>query len=333
MTTYRMPAEWEPHERCWMAWPSREGMWEDPEATRRAYARVAHAIAPYEPVTMLAPPHFAATARHHLGSDVDVLEVPIDDSWCRDSGPTFVRRDDGTLAGVCFTFNAWGGKYHPHDQDALMAERILDALDVPVIHSALVAEGGGVCVDGEGTLLTDSCFPNANRNPHWSREAIDEELRARLGVEQVIWLPGDPLDQETDGHIDCVAAFAAPGKVIVAATDDAADPRAPYFDALHAALSGATDRSGRPFELLPLPEATLERRVSQRFCPSYVNFYLANGAVIAPAYGIPTDDAVSELLGHYFPDREVNMVAIDAIAEGGGGIHCITQQQPALTKQ
>ena len=325
-----MPAEWDAHDGCWMAWPSREGMWEDPEATCQAYARVAHAIAEHEAVTMLVPPRLAASARHYLGSDIAFLEVPIDDSWCRDSGPTFVHRDDGSLAGVCFTFNAWGGKYHPYDQDALMAQRILEALGLPVVRSDMVAEGGGICVDGEGTLLTtDSCFPNANRNPDWSRDQIEAELKALLGVEKVLWLPGDPLDQETDGHVDCVAALAAPGKIIVETTDDAADPRKPYFDSLRAALEAQTDAQGRAFELLPLPEADADCSLGEHFCLSYINFYLANGAVIAPSYGIPTDDAVRERLSDYFPGREVKMVNIDAIAVGGGGIHCITQQQPA----
>ncbi|MEO0425783.1 MAG: agmatine deiminase family protein [Pseudomonadota bacterium] len=331
MTTYRMPAEWDPHERCWMAWPCREGMWEDPQATAEAYTRVAHAIADYEPVAMLVPPHLAKGARHHLGADITLIEMPIDDSWCRDTGPTFVRSDDGTLAGVSFTFNAWGGKYHPHDQDALIGERILRTLQLPVIHSALVAEGGGFCVDGEGTLLTtDTCFPNPNRNPDWSRAQIDEELKTRLGVEKVIWIPGDPIDPETDGHVDCIAAFAAPGRLIIKDSEDGDDPRKPYFDSVRAALADQTDARGRPLELLPLPEARVDGREGERFCLSYVNFYLANGAVIAPAYGIAADDLVRERLSNYYPGREVRMVNIDAIAVGGGGIHCITQQQPGV---
>ena len=330
MTTYRMPAEWDAHDRCWMAWPSREGMWEDPEGTCEAYTRVARAIAEHEPVTMLVPPRLMTQARDYLGSDITLFEVPTDDSWCRDSGPNFVRGDDGSLAGVCFAFNAWGGKYHPYDQDALMAGRILEEVDVPAIHSRLIAEGGGLCVDGEGTLLTtDTCFPNANRNPDWTRDEIEAELKNRLGMEKVIWLPGDPLDNETDGHVDGVAAFSAPGKVIIESTSDGNDPRKPYFDALRRSLEEQRDAKGRAFELLPLPEADPECSLSERFCLSYVNFYLANGAVITPCYGIGTDDEVRERLQDYFPGRTVKMVNIDAIAVGGGGIHCITQQQPA----
>ncbi|MEM9257965.1 MAG: agmatine deiminase family protein [Pseudomonadota bacterium] len=329
MTDYRMPAEWEEHERCWMAWPCRDEFWEDYAATCKAYTAVAHTIARFEPVSMIVPPQMMGLARDHLGSDIDLVPIPIDDSWSRDSGPNFVRAPDGSLAGVCFRFNAWGGKYEPHDQDAALAERLLTELGIPVIKSSLTAEGGGICVDGEGTLLTtDSCFPNKNRNPSWTRDDIDAELMARLGVDKVIWLPGDPMDEETDGHVDGVAAFAAPGKVIVEGTEDPADPRKPYFDSLRAALEGQTDARGRTLELLPLPEADASCTLNERFCLSYVNFYIANGAIIAPSYGIATDAAVSERLSDYFSGREIAQVRIDAVAVGGGGIHCITQQQP-----
>jgi agmatine deiminase len=326
---YRMPAEWDEHERCWMAWPCREGMWDDPDATRRAYAAVALAIAEFEPVTMVVPPRLVGQARDYLGSDITLLELPIDDSWARDSGPNFVRNDAGELAGVCFGFNAWGGKYTPYADDARMAGRILESIGVPAIRSTLIAEGGGLCVDGEGTLLTtDTCFPNANRNPHWSREEIAQELQTRLGVDKVIWLPGDPLDRETDGHVDGVATFAAPGRVIIEGSEDDDDPRRPYFDALRDALDGQTDARGRPLELVTLPEAPWDVSRGERFCCSYVNFYIANGAIIAPSYGIDLDDAVRERLQALFPTRRIVMVPITDIAVGGGGIHCITQQQP-----
>lgn len=328
--TYRMPAEWAPHDRCWMAWPCREVMWSDYDATARAYAAVAHAIARFERVTMLVPPHRVASARHLLGGDIELFEVPIDDSWARDSGPSFVVSDSGELAGVCFNFNAWGGKYQPHDQDALMAERILERLGVPAIRSSLVAEGGGLCVDGEGTLLTtDSCFPDPNRNPGWTRDQINAELRRTLGVEKVIWLPGDPLDAETDGHVDCIAAFAEPGRVVIQEAGDG-DPRKAFFDSVRAVLERETDARGRRFELLGLPEADESVMRGERYCPSYVNFYLADGGIIAPGYGIASDARVRERLQSWFPGREVVMVPVDAIAEGGGGIHCITQQQPAV---
>lgn len=328
---YYMPAEWEEHERCWMAWPCREGVWANARATQKNYAGVAHAIADFEPVTVVAPPRRLEEARNLLGGDIEILEVPIDDSWTRDSGPNFVANDGGELAGVCFTFNAWGEKYTPYSEDAALAGRIVEHVGAREIRSPLVAEGGGICVDGDCTLLTtDTCFPNRNRNPDWSRSAIEDELVRLFGVEKVVWLPGDPLDDETDGHVDGVAAFVRPGVVMVEATTDPADPRREYFQQLRDALEQATDARGRSFELLTLPEARDVQSVGDRFCRSYVNFYFANGAVIAPAYGIATDGEVRERLQSAFPKRKVVQVRIDDIAEGGGGIHCITQQQPRV---
>ncbi|MEM1156510.1 MAG: agmatine deiminase family protein [Pseudomonadota bacterium] len=329
MTQYRMPPEWHPHERCWMAWPSREGMWSQQDATCQHYADVAHAIRRFEPVTMLVAPGALDRARQFLGSDIEVFEVPIDDSWARDSGPNFVINEEGELAGVCFQFNAWGEKYQPYDQDAQMARRILEHCGVPAIDSALIAEGGGICVDGEGTVLTtDTCFPNPNRNPDWSVQQIEDELKNTLGVSKIMWLEGDAEDQETDGHVDGIAMFARPGAVIIEGTTDENDPRKPYFDRLRSSLEGATDAAGNAIELLSLPEAPWDVALNDKFCLSYVNFYIANDAIIAPSYGVALDDEVRERLQSYFPDREIVQVRIDHIAEGGGGIHCITQQQP-----
>jgi agmatine deiminase len=314
-----------------MAWPARTSMWPELEKTWQNYADVAHAIRQFEPLTMLVPPPLVAQARNYLGTDIDIFEIPIDDSWARDSGPNFVVSTEGDIAGVCFRFNAWGEKYKPFDQDAQMAGRILERAKVRAVESALVAEGGGLCVDGEGTLLTTTtCFPNANRNPQWSRDEIEAELKSTLGAEKVIWLPGDPLDNETDGHVDGIAAFSQPGKIIIEASSEPGDPRKPFFDSLRQQLERETDAQGRRLELLELPEAPEDCAIGDRFCLSYVNFYIANGAVIAPAYGIALDDEVKECLQSYFPGREIVQVRIDHIAEGGGGIHCITQQQPKV---
>ena len=172
-----MPAEWSPHERCWMAWPCRENLWERPEETCETYTTVAHAIREFEPVSMIAPAHLMDQAQNYLGKDIELIEMPIDDSWTRDSGPNFVKNQYGKMAGVCFKFNAWGEKYPSYSQDAQMAERILLNAEIPIIKSNLIAEGGGICVDGEGTLLTtDTCFTNKNRNPNWSRQEIEHEL-------------------------------------------------------------------------------------------------------------------------------------------------------------
>ncbi|NNE22449.1 MAG: agmatine deiminase family protein [Rhizobiales bacterium] len=329
-----MPAEWMPHERCWMAWPCRNEVWgKHLAATKLAYAEVAHAVARFEPVSMVVPPAQMPDARNHLGSDITLVEMEIDDSWTRDSGPCFVS--DGTaMKAVCFTFNAWGNKYTPFDRDALMARRIAEHADIPPVFSQLTAEGGSISVDGEGTLLTtESCFPNPNRNPDWTRDEITDELKDRLGVEKVIWLPGNPLEVETDGHVDGIAMFTSPGHVIVETTADGAHPWAQIMQANIEALRGETDARGRPLQLTLIGEAEsleLPPQDDERFCRSYVNFYIANGAIIAPSYGIEEDAQACDVLAGCFPDREIVLVPIRDIAIGGGGIHCITQQQPKV---
>ncbi len=314
-----------------MAWPCRNNMWRDIEKTRATYAAVAHAIARFEPVIMCVRPDLIDNARNHLGTDIELLEMPLDDSWMRDIGPSFLVNDQGAVAaGTSFNFNAWGGKYPTYAEDAQTARRILEHQAMDVISSELFAEGGSFYVDGDGTVLTtDTCLNNPNRNPDWTREQIETELKRMLGAEKVIWLPGDPIDEETDGHIDCSAAFARPGAVVVKTTDDDNDPRKPYLDSFVAALEQTTDAKDRSFEILSLPEAPPEVCVTEQFCRAYANYYLANGAVIAHAYGIALDDEVRERLGSYYPGREVVQIPVEHLAEGGGGIHCITQQQPA----
>ncbi|MGO1118087.1 agmatine deiminase family protein [Rhodovibrionaceae bacterium A322] len=327
---YRMPAEWEPHERCWMIWPAREEVWEDIyDATKRNYAEVAKAIARFEPLTMVVHPDQVAEAQVQLGEGIDILALPVDDSWARDSGPNFLLNDKGELAATSWTFNAWGQTYEPFDQDALMGRRILDHLDRPCFLSELIAEGGGITVDGEGTVITtESCFLNPNRNPGWSKEEVTEELKRTLGVTKVIWLPGNPLEEETNGHVDGIAAFVRPGLVLMSRNqDDPTDPFAEAYERNIAAMAGQTDAKGRPLELTFIGDAN-DYDGDERTCLSYINSYLANGAVIMPHYGVPSDDEARAVYAALYPDREIVQVPIHEIATGGGGIHCITQQQP-----
>jgi agmatine deiminase len=326
---FYMPAEWTAHSCCWMAWPCREGVWANAEATRRAYANVANTIARFEPVKMLVPIQKLESAGSLLDDRVEIIELPIDDSWTRDSGPNFLVNPVGELAGSTWEFNAWGGKYEPFDQDALMGSRILELAGAVEYASPLIAEGGGITVDGEGTVITtESCFLNKNRNPGWTRAEIEAELCRTLGAEKVIWIPGDPEEKETDGHIDGIAAFIEPGRVLVEINPDKTDPHYPVGERNTEALRNQTDAKGRNLQLEFIHEGIYHPEVWNGGCSSYINAYLANGAVIVPGYHYDRDAAAVETYGRLYPDREVVQVQINDIAVGGGGIHCITQQQP-----
>ena len=258
------------------------------------------------------------------------MESPIDDSWCRDAGPCFLTDGKGGRAGVSFSFNAWGGKYDPYDGDDAVADAILAASGVRAYASSLIAEGGGISVDGEGTVLTTrSCFPNANRNPDWSEAEIEQELKDMLGADKVIWLPGNVEETETDGHVDGIATFVAPGHVLMEGEGSADHPFRDINLANLDAMDQQTDAKGREIKISVIPDAEMAESDHEKFCRSYVNSYLVNGGVIMPSYGIAEDGLVRETFEALFPDREVAMVDINAIAPGGGGIHCITQQEPA----
>jgi agmatine deiminase len=330
---FSMPAEWAPHAGCWMGWPKRADLWREYlEAAREDYVRVAHAIARFEPVTLLADPEHAADARRRCGPSVNVVSMPLDDSWLRDSGPTVVVDPAGRRAAAAFTFNAWGGKYQPFDRDAALGVSVAALAGIPAYRSTLVVEGGGFLSDGEGTLITaETCVLNPNRNPGWTKAEADAELRAMLGIKKVIWLPGDATDTETDGHVDGYVAFVKPAAVLCEVVADPEDPRYAIMAENRRVLETETDARGRRFELLPIVEAPRSAvpRGQEGYCRSYVNFYIANGAVIAPAYGIAEDASAALTLRRAYPGREVVLVALNDLFRGGGGIHCITQQQPA----
>jgi len=328
---FYMPAEWAPHSCTWMAWPGREGLWSNDLATRQAYANVANTIARFEPVKMLVPTRHLGDARSYLGDKVEVIKMAIDDSWARDSGPNFLINDKGELAGSAWRFNGWGGKYHPYDQDALMASRILEREGARIFSSELTAEGGGITIDGEGTIITtESCFLNPNRNPGWSKQEVEVELCRTLGAEKVIWIPGDVNDTETDGHIDGIAAFVEPGVVLVEVEADQDDPYYSVGQENTHALRDQTDAKGRSLHLEFINSGSYADVITGKDCRSYINSYLANGAVIVPGYDHERDEKAVETYRHLYPDREVVQVQIKDIAEGGGGIHCITQQQPEV---
>lgn len=324
-----MPAEWAPHKRTWMMWPCREEVWDDIDATRRDYAAVAHAIREFEPVTMAVRPEDFDQARAILDPGIEIITSAINDSWARDAGPCFLKHPDGGRAGAQFVFNAWGGKYEPFDGDAAFAAEVTGKASARLFASRLVAEGGGVSVDGEGTIITtESCFPNKNRNPDWTKEAIEKELLEMLGGEKVIWLPGNPLEDETDGHVDGIAVFTAPAVVLMERPSKHKSAWNRQIQKNLDAMQGQTDARGRPIRVVTMPEAVDAPSRNPRFCRSYVNSYLVNGGVVMPVYGIETDTEVRQIFRELFPDRRIREVRIDNIAIGGGGIHCITQQEP-----
>jgi len=261
-----------------------------------------------------------------------VVTVPLDDSWLRDTAPTVLVDAKGRRAAAAFTFNAWGGKYQPYDKDARLGSRIAAMADLRVFTSELVAEGGAFLSDGDGTLLTaETCLLNPNRNPTWSKAEVDAELRGMLGMKKVIWLPGDPTDTETDGHVDGFVAFIKAAHVLLERVADPSDPRYRIMAENRRVLETETDARGRSFNLLPIDEAprSVVPTGAEGYCRSYVNFYIANRAVIYPAYGIKEDTTVFETLKTAYPDHAIVPVELNDLFRGGGGIHCITQQESA----
>jgi agmatine deiminase len=322
----RMPAEWAPHERTIMCWPARAALWRERFAQAQAdHAEVANAIAAFEPVLMAADPRGAAEARRLCGDGVEVVEIPLDDSWARDCGPIFVT-DSGEREGIQFGFNGWGEKYTPYDEDARFATRVLELLgERRRDASDFVLEGGSISVDGEGTLITtEQCLLERHRNPRLTRDEIDARLREQLGVERVVWLGlGLIEDRDTDGHVDNVCAFVAPGRVVLQTVTDEANPNfGPSRDNLRRLREAG-------LEVVELPWLPYVDGEQPPTVVPYTNFYICNGGLIVPTRGEETDAEALALLEELYPGREAVAVAGETLALGGGGVHCITQQVPA----
>jgi agmatine deiminase len=321
-----MPAEWAPHERTLMAWPCRAELWGGQLArAKEEYAAVANAIAAFEPVTMVcASARDAAEARFALAGAVAIVELPIDDSWLRDNGPIFVVGPGRRRAGVHFGFNAWGEKFAPWDRDAAVGAALVERLGDPLYRAPLVLEGGAIAVDGEGTLLTtEQCLLHPNRNPDLDREQIEAALRDYLGVDRVVWLGhGLVEDRDTDGHVDLIAAFTRPGEVLL----QSAPPGNPNHERLLADREQVVAAGLEVVDFPLLAYGEVGGRVVA--CP-HLNAYVCDGAVIAPLAAAATDEEALARLRAAFPGREVVGVPGLALAYGGGGPHCITQQVPS----
>ncbi|KAJ4960381.1 hypothetical protein NE237_020291 [Protea cynaroides] len=363
---YRMPGEWEPHSHCWMGWPERPDNWRDDAIhAQHVFVKVASAISRFEPVTVCASAAQWENARNQIPKHIRVIEMSLNDAWFRDTGPTVVVCDNIThsgdpvrkIAGIDWNFNCWGGPddgcYGDWSLDQLVARKILEIEKLPRFPQSLVLEGGSIHVDGEGTCLTtEECLLNKNRNPTLTKEQIEDELKMYLGVKKVIWLPRGLFgDDDTNGHIDNMCCFVKPGVVLLAWTDDESDPQYERSVEAFSVLSKATDANGRALEIIKLhipgPLFMTEEEAAgvvqdgdakprppgARLAACYVNFYIANGGIIAPAFGDEKwDKEAFHVLSIAFPNHEVVMIeGAREIVLGGGNIHCITQQQAAFT--
>ena len=329
-----MPGEFERHERTIMAWPARRVIWgRHHRQAQLDYAEIARTIAEFEPVTMIAGPDAAATAADLCGSTVDVVEISIDDSWARDSGPLYVVDRRAHRRVVDFRFNAWGEKFLPFADDALLKQRWATLRGEERVAVDLVLEGGAIAVDGVGTLITtEQCLLHPNRNPTRTRFEIESVLQEQLGINTIVWLPfGLMLDDDTNGHVDNVAAFSASGRLIMQSCRDTNEADHDRLAINRRCADGARDAVGQSITVTEVPVLPFVEIDGERICVPYLNFYICNGAVMVPVSGHPADADMLELIGEQFPRRRVLPVPGVTLAIGGGGPHCITQQLPAGT--
>ncbi len=332
--TWRMPPEWYPHERTWMAWPPAGPSSVDLDAEglheiRAAWAAVANTVVRFEPVTMVVDPADTEGARALLDDAVAVLEAPLNDAWMRDMGPTFVHDADGRTAAVDWVFNGWGAQeWASWDNDALVAPQVASAAGAAIVPSSMVNEGGGIHVDGRGTVLvTETVQLDEGRNPGWTRDQVADELARTLGAELLVWLPrGLTRDYRTfgtRGHVDIVAAFAGPDTILFHDQRNPEHPDHAVSSQVREVLAAAGD-----WRLVAVPAPDVLRDEEGWVDYSYINHYVVNGAVILCAFDDPGDARAAEILAQAYPGREVVLVDARTIFSRGGGIHCITQQQP-----
>ena len=346
---FRAPGEFEPKAGCWLAWPERPDTWRlGAKPAQKLFADVATAIAASEPVTVAASGRQWLNARARLPDHIRVVEISTNDSWLRDSGPNFVVNDHGEVRGVDWTFNAYGGfdggLYSPWDLDDLAARKVLEIERMDRYRSSLIAEGGGLQCDGQGTLVTtEQCLLNRNRNGHLGKAEVERQLCDFLGIDTVIWLPRGFAFDETDGHVDDICCFVRPGVVALSWTDDRADPQYEIVREAEDTLRAAKDARGRALEIHRLPhplpiemttaesesvdrlDGTWARPAGNRIAASYMNYYLGNSVVVVPEFGSDLDSKAKQTLAALFPDhRIVGVENSREILLGGGNVACIT---------
>ncbi len=339
---YRMPAEWEPHEGTWLSWPKKEDSWPGKFApVPGIWAEMVRHLAEGETVNILVDDHeMDAAVRHFLkdqkadAGNVILHEIPTNDAWIRDYGPIFVKAPDRQvpLIAVDWTFHSWGEKYPPWELDDQAPIPIGEYLGVPVVEGGMVLEGGSIDVDGRGHLLTtEQCLLNKNRNPHLSREEIERRLSEMLGVKKVLWL-GDGIEgDDTDGHIDDLTRFVAPGRLVTALEEDEKDSNYRVLRENREQLSDLRGKDGQSFEIIDLPMPPPVVHEGHRLPASYANFYIGNAVVLVPVFDdSDRDGRALGVLRECFPDRRVVGIRSVDLVWGLGAFHCVTQQQPAL---
>lgn len=330
---WQMPDEGSPQRAVWMAFVAREAVWgaKLQQPVHQALARIANAIAAHHPVKMLVNPADLGTARQLCGANVQLIEHAIDDLWMRDTGCVFVRNARGERAALGFNFNGWGNK-QAHARDATVAARMAELSKIALVRSKLVLEGGGIEVDGQGTaIMTESCVLNANRNPGVGKPEAEQELKRLLGLEKIIWLPGIAGRDITDGHTDFYARFIKPGVVVAALDNDSSSFDYTVTRGHLDLLRSASDARGRPLQIITLetPKQVRPAYAGKDFAAGYVNFLLTDKALFLPEFGDAAADAAARnALAAQLPGHQIVQLNIDAIAAGGGGIHCTTQQEP-----
>jgi len=338
---YRMPAEWELHEATWLSWPHKVESWPGNfEPVPKVFAEIARHLCQHELVNINVNDRQMEEDVRKLfdteGVPVDNVRfhlIPTDDAWARDHGPIFItRQQDGKreLAVVDWGYNAWGGKYPPFALDDEVPTKIAGKLGLPLFKPEIILEGGSIDVNGRGALLTtESCLLNPNRNPHLSRDQIEQYLKDYLGVSLILWLGDGIVGDDTDGHIDDLARFVNPSTIVTVLEDDPDDENYRPLQENYKRLQMMKDQDGRPFDIITLPMPEPIYYQGQRLPASYANFYIANRVVLAPTYNQPTDKIAIDTLQRLFPNRRAIGIDCTELVWGLGAIHCVTQQQPA----
>ncbi len=336
ISNYLMPAEWEPHEAVWLAWPYDEITFPDRvESAEDTFVDMIKALEGSERVELLVlDEEMKESAREKLAAGgvgkgaVIFRMTDYADVWLRDTGPIFVR-DGGRKVITKWIFNSWGGKFEELLKDGEIPAKIAKWKNLPLVKAGLVVEGGAVDVNGTGVCLTtEQCLLNENRNPGMTKGDVEKFLGEYLGVEKTIWLGEGLLNDHTDGHIDEIARFVSRDTIVCAFEDDEGDENYATLRANYEILSAATGLDGKPFEIIKLPMPHVRYDDGEKAPVSYTNFYIGNKVVLAPVFNDGNDETALEILGECFPGRKLIPIDCSDIIYGGGSIHCMTQQEP-----